>query len=238
MARLARLCIAEQLHLVIQRSRRDEPVLATSADNDAYLACLREAAIAANVAIHAFALTPTQVRILATPPNDSALSAMLQFAGRRFVAPYNRRHGRHGPLWDGRFHATVVDADQHYIECVRFVETAPVQMHLAEHAEQWPWSSAAHHSGRKVAPGLTEHRQLWALGNTPFEREVAYKRLLDLPLGEARSKEIESAALHGWAIGPARFIESLALRVNRPLRPSQRGRPPAKPRGADVEVPI
>ncbi len=227
MARLARLCIAEHLHLVIQRSRGDEPVLASAGDNDAYLACLCQAAVAANVAIHAFALTPTQVRLLATPSDDSGLGAMMQSAGRSFVASYNRRHGRRGPLWDGRFHATVVDAEPHFIECMRFVETAPVQMRLAERAEQWPWSSAAHHSGRKVAAGLAEHRLLWTLGNTPFEREMAYKRLLELPLGEARASEIESAALRGWAIGTTRFIESIAALVNRRLLPSRRGRPSA-----------
>ena len=80
MARLARLCIAEHLHLVIQRSRGDEPVLAFAGDNDAYLACLCQAAVAANVAIHAFALTPTQVRLLATPSDDSGLGAMMQSA--------------------------------------------------------------------------------------------------------------------------------------------------------------
>ncbi len=227
MARLARLCIAEHLHLVIQRSRGDEPVLTAAADNDAYLACLRQAAVAANVAIHAFALTPTQVRLLATPSDDSGLGAMLQSAGRSFVASYNRRHGRRGPLWDGRFHATIIDAEPHFIECMRFVETAPVQMRLAEHAEKWPWSSAAHHSGRKVAAGLAEHRLLWALGNTPFEREMAYRRLLELPLGEARASAIESAALRGWALGTTGFIESIASLVNRRLLPSRRGRPTA-----------
>jgi putative transposase len=228
MARLARLCIADQLHLVIQRARGGEPVLADVADNEAYLVCLREEAVASKVAIHAFAFTPTQVRLLVTPSTDSALGTMLQGAGRRFVAAYNRRHARSGPLWDGRFHATVIEAQQHFVECLRFVESASVQLRLTEQADQWPWSSAAHHTGRSVVAGLTEHRLLWALGNTPFEREMAYSRLLELPLSEARVKAIESAALQGWAIGPASFIESMARLASRRLQPARRGRPAAR----------
>jgi putative transposase len=108
MARLARLCIAGQPHLVIQRSRAGEPVLADPRDGDAYLACLREAATVARIAVHAFALMPTQVRLLVTPPDDAALGRMMQAAGRRFVGPYNRRRARSGRLWVGRFHATVI----------------------------------------------------------------------------------------------------------------------------------
>ena len=86
MARLPRLCIAGETHLLIQRVRGDEPALGQGSDCDAYLASLREAWLAAGVAVHAYAVMPTQVRLLATPTGTSALGTMLQAAGRRFVA--------------------------------------------------------------------------------------------------------------------------------------------------------
>ena len=228
MARLARLCIAGQLHLVMQTARGGEPVLADAAEADTYLACMREAATAASVAVHAFVLLPTQVRLLVTPSNDSALGMMVQATGRAFVAPYNRRHRRSGTLWDGRFHAAVIDAEPHFVECLRFVESAPVQMGLAEQADHWPWSSAAHHTGRRVVAGLAEHPLLWALGNTPFEREMACDRLLQLPLTEARNRFLERAARQGRVLGPSSFAEAIARFANRRVLPVRRGRPSAK----------
>ncbi len=228
MARLARLCIAGQPHLVIQRTNRGERVLADAEDNRAYLAHLREAATAANVAVHAFVLLPTQVRLLVTPGKASALGTMLQAAGRRFVAAYNRHHARTGPLWDGRFHATVIDADAHFVECLRFVEAAPVQLELVEHAADWLWSSAAHHTGRRAIAGLVDHPQLWALGNTPFEREMACGRLLELPLPQARINALEVAAMRGWAVGSVAFADAMAQLVTRRVLPGKRGRPSAK----------
>jgi putative transposase len=228
MARLSRLCIAGEPHLVIQKSLADAPVLGAEADCGAYLACLRQGWLDCGVAVHAFVLTPTQVRLLATPPSDSALGTMLQAAGRRFVPAYNRRHARRGPLWDGRFHATVIDADQHFIESLLFVETAALQMGMVDQAGQWPWSSAAHHAGHATAAGLTEHRGYWNLGNTPFEREAQYRRLLEAPLARERMQAIERAALQGWALGQAGFIEAMSRRARRRLQPLPPGRPAAR----------
>lgn len=228
MARLARLCIAGQPHLVIQRTLGAESVLGDSADARAYLGHLREAAAMARVELHAFALLPAQVRLLVTPHHPSALGMMLQAAGRRFVAAYNRRHGRTGTLWDGRFHAAPLDAEAHFVECLRFVESAPVEIGLVERADEWPWSSAAHHTGLRAIPGLADHPQLWALGNTPFEREMACERLLRVPLAQARIDALEVAARRGWAVGPAPFADAMAQLVKRRVRPAKRGRPAAK----------
>jgi putative transposase len=228
MARLSRLCIAGEPHLVIQKSLADAPVLGAEADCNAYLACLRQAWLDCGVAVHAFALTPTQVRLLATPSSASALGTMLQAAGRRFVPAYNRRHARRGPLWDGRFHATVIDADQHFIESLLFVETAALQMGIVDQVGQWLWSSAAHHTGHGTAAGLTEHRGYWNLGNTPFEREAHYRRLLEVPLTQERRQAIERAALQGWALGRAGFIEAMSRRAKRRLQPLPPGRPAAR----------
>ena len=60
------------------------------------------------VALHAYALLDDAVQLLLRPPSDAALSRMMQALGRRYVAAFNRRHGRSGTLWDGRFRAGVV----------------------------------------------------------------------------------------------------------------------------------
>jgi putative transposase len=225
MARLPRLCIAGETHLLIQRVRGDEAALAEASERDAYLACLREAWLAAAVAVHAFAVTPTQVRLLATPSDDAALGAMLQAAGRRFVPAYNRRQGRRGPLWAGRFHGTVIEVDRLFVDCLRFVETAPVQQGLVERAELWRWSSAAHHAGTGSVPGITEHRCYWSLGNTPFEREAQYRRLLDAPPDAEGQSNLGRAALQGWALGSPEFVAAVSPMAKRRLEPLRPGRP-------------
>jgi putative transposase len=228
MARLPRLSIANHLHLLVQRAKSGKQVLANPADLDAYQVCLREASAAHCISIHAFALTRTEVRLLLTPPTDSALGGLLQSIGRSFVPGFNRRNLRTGPLWDGRFRSTVVEPEAYFLECLRFVELAPVQHGLAEHAEEWPWSSAAHHAGRRAVAGMTAHPQLWTIGNTPFEREAGYRQLLERPLDSANVQLIERAVLQGWALGSNAFIESLGRLATRRVVPLPRGRKPRR----------
>jgi hypothetical protein len=41
-------------------------------------------------------------------------------------------------------------------------------------AEDYPWSSYCHHAGIRPDGLMTDHAKVWALGNTPFQREAAY----------------------------------------------------------------
>jgi putative transposase len=224
MARLPRLSVPNQLHLIVQRAAAERPVLVEPRDLDAYQALLRDAGARHGVALHAFALTRTRIWLLATPTTEAGLGAALQAVGRGFVAGFNRRHGRSGPLWDGRFRCAVIEAEPYFVDCLRFVDTAPVRQGLVELAEDWAWSSVAHHVGSRRVAGVSDH-QLWlTLGNTPFEREAAYRSLLNVPLDPALTQQLERAASSGWALGANDFVGQIAAQVKRRVTPLRRGR--------------
>jgi putative transposase len=227
MARLPRLIVAGQLHLVLQRAHGGAAVFQHEQDFDSYRRALVQAAAENGVALHAYALTPSQVLLLVTPSNPVGPSRMMQAVGRRFGADYNRRHRRSGALWDGRFRATVVDPG-HLVDASRWVEWAPVRAGLAGAAADYPWSSAAHHAGSRVDADITEHPNYWRLGNTPFEREAAYRGLLEQPLAHALEARLEDATQKGWAIGDAAFLRQLGEAAPRRVAPLARGRPRAK----------
>lgn len=235
MARLPRLALADLPHLVLQRGLSNGPVFADADDRRTYLGALHEAAANLRVVVHAYALLDDQVRLLLTPPSAEALSQLMQAVGRRYVSAHNRRHGRAGTLWDGRFRATVLDAEPWLLAAAREIEQSPQRLGLVARACDWPWSSAGHHLGRHRDPVVSAHPLFWTLGNTPFERELAWQRLLDEPLPVAQQQQIESALLKGWPLGSGAFLANLAGSTARPLAPRPRGRPPRAPRqGSDA----
>ena len=231
MARLPRLAVDRALHLVVQQGHNRQPVFVDDADRQTYLAALREVLRAHGVAMHGYALLDTEVWLVLQPAAAPALSRAMQALGRRFVAAVNRRHGRRGTLWDGRFRATVFDAPTQLVDVLVHVETKPVDAGLAASAADWPWSSARHHLGLARETALDDPPQLWALGNTPFDRDTAWRRRLDAGLPAARRLAIDDAALKGWALGPPSFVDAVAAQAGRPVQRRPRGRP-RKPGGS------
>jgi putative transposase len=91
-------------------------------------------------------------------------------------------------------------------------------------------TGAAHRSGGRRDPLLVDPPEFWQLGNTPFEREAAYRTLL-VQGAPASAPALRAAALGGWAIGSPGFQAELATHEGRPTQPRQRGRPRAAAKG-------
>lgn len=216
MARLARLVLAGQAHYVIQRGHSGHTVFADAADRQTFLAALREAAHSEGVQLHAYALLDTEVQLLATPGTMAALGRMMQALGRRYVSTYNRRHGRSGTLWDGRFRCGVVEPGTTRLEVLQLIDGAAGDAVL---------TSAGTRSGGPVDGALVNPPEYWLLGNTPFEREAAYRDLLAAGLPPARSSKLRQSALGGWAAGHASFVSQVEATLQRPARPRAPGRP-------------
>jgi putative transposase len=228
MARLRRLVLPGQVHHLVHRGHNAQPVFVDDEDRRDYLAALLGAARANAVVLHAYALVDNEVQLLLRPPNESALSRTMQALGRRYVAGFNRRHGRSGTLWQGRFRAGVVQDGAHVLESLLLIDTLAARRVPAVLPPESVWSSAAHRLGLRRDPLVTDPPEFWRLGNTPFEREAAYGALLAQGLDATLAQRIEHAAANGWALGAPEFLAQVASALGRPVRPRARGRPPRR----------
>lgn len=217
MARLPRLVLPGQVHLVVQRARAGIVVFADGVDRQAYRDALGLALAEGGISLHAYALASDAVRLLLTPTQAGALARCLQSTGRRHVRAFNARHATSGSPWDGRFRSTVIESPAWLLRCMRHVETAAGASADA--------SSAAHHLGHRIDPLISEHAAFWPIGNTPFEREAAYRGFLEQPVPKDEPERIESAAQHGWALGSAEFVAQATAQAGRRAAPAARGRP-------------
>ncbi|XHS80055.1 transposase [Burkholderiaceae bacterium UC74_6] len=229
MARLPRLALAGHPHHIIQRGLNREPIVRDDVDRARLLAEIQESAALHKVAIHAYVLMDNHFHLLATPETGEGLSLMMQSVGRRYVAAFNKRHQRSGTLWDGRFRAAPLEADAHLLDSMRFIELNPLRSgYQLAGAQDYPWSSVAHHLGRRRDPLVLDHPLYWALGNTPFEREAAWRSWLDQGVSPEEARRLMDSAHKGWPLGGAGFLRRLSEDQERPVAPRPRGRPPRK----------
>lgn len=199
MARLARVEAAGYPHHIIQRGNNRQAVFVDAADYERYLSLLREIAEVQSVAIHAYVLMTNHVHLLVTP-GGGGVSRFMQALGRRYVRWFNDRHVRTGTLWEGRFRSTVIEADRYFLACLRYIELNPVRAGISATPDEYRWSSSAHHVGKRIDPIISDHAVFWALGNTPFERQSAYQKLIEQPLPADVLSELRQATNRGCAL--------------------------------------
>jgi putative transposase len=229
MSRLARLALADWPHLVLQPVRAGEVLFKDDEDIAALRRALLEASRQHDVAVHAYALAEDGLSLLATPATAEGLGLFMQAVGRRYVAGFNRRHGRAGALWAGRFRATVLDAAHYLLDAMVLLESTAWRKGLVAapvDVSAWAPSSLPHHLGQRADPIVLDHAAFWATGNTPFEREAAWRQRMNQGLSATLVQTLLDAAHKGWAlVADATVLAKGQVLTARRLAPKPRGRP-------------
>lgn len=227
MSRLPRLYVPGQTQHVILRALPDRPAFRDEADFALYRKIMDGCAHDHNLAVHSYVLLPHEVRMLVTPSDRLSLPKAIQGIGRRYGAAHNFRHERKGAgtVWAGRYHATVIDSEQYFLQASIAMEAMAVFLGLVSTPGEWQWSSYRHNVGLTTESFLTGHAQYWALGNTPHARQWAYRELFEVPLNPKVLADLEHATLRSWAFGGDEFKRRVALTANRRVVQLKRGRP-------------
>lgn len=232
MARKPRLDLAGVPQHIVQRGNNRAPCFFDNGDRRAYLDLLRESARAADVSVHAYALMTNHTHLLGTPREAGRISAMMQALGRRYVQWINKRRSRTGTLFDGRFKASLVDSERYLLCCYRYIELNPVRAGLAAGPVDYPWSSYRCNALGQADELLTPHATITALGETPDQRQSAYRAFVAEGVSAYEREAIRDHLMQGRALGSAEFQAQVEAVVGRPASLVARGRP-RKKNGSD-----
>jgi putative transposase len=169
------------------------------------------------------------VHLLATPSQEQSVSKTLQSVGRRYVQYFNYAYRRTGTLWEGRYRATVIDAERYLLTCMRYIELNPVRAQgMAEHPADYPWSSYRGNGLGAQDSLLTPHEVYRRLGRSASERQSRYRQLFRAQLSQADIEAIREATNKAWALGNERFRARIEALAGRRAAPLPTGRPPRK----------
>ena len=219
MARRPRLCLPGHPHLVLQRAAAGVEAFSCESDYQDYLRRLADGAQRRGVQVHAWCLLPDAAWLLLTPDDCSGLSALMQQLARC------TSRSRGVAVWDGRFRTALLQPGARMLHAIAAVDqAAELQGHAAD-ATSWRWSSLAHHSGGRADAVVREAPEYWALGNTPYAREAAFRGVLAAGDCARAWPQLRAAALAGVAFGDSGFVDAVSRAIGRRPEPGRRGRP-------------
>ena len=228
MPRRTRISLAGlPLHLIQRGNNRGDCFFAVE-DYRAYLHWLGRYAAVFGARLHAYVLMTNHVHLLLTPERPERASRLMQALGRRYVRYVNEKYGRSGTLWEGRFRACGVHAEEYLMACMRYIELNPVRAGLAGSAELYRWSSHRRNALGIDDPLLVEHPLYSALGRDATERRKEYRALFGTQLDEATLEGIRAATNKGHLLATEGVRNRAEAKLGRPLGPAPRGRPPRK----------
>jgi putative transposase len=174
------------------------------------------------------------VHLLMTPAAPRNASELMRHLNLRFVHLMNRKYGRTGSGWEGRFWSSIVETGAYFIRCQRYIELNPVRAGLVKNPAKYPWSSHACNAFGTPSSIVEPHAEYLALGGNDVRRRAAYRALFLEGLDDAELGAIRQAARSSLPYGSEAFIRELESTLQRPMtrgRPGPRGRvsrlPPA-----------
>ena len=170
------------------------------------------------VTVQAYCLMPNHVHLILTPPSEAALPAMLQRLHSDYARTLHIHRELVGHLWQARYFSVPMD-EAHFWQAMVYVEQNPKRAALIDRCQDWRWSSAAARlSGSEE--GLLDLAK-WRCEHTT----ASWAEYLDSGLRDAQMQQrIREATGKGWPLGSENFLEGLAEKLGRPVRPGPRGR--------------
>jgi putative transposase len=210
---------------VISRGNNRHACFFADEDYQFYLLCLNEACAKYKVAVHAYVLMTNHVHLLLTPIDTTGISSVLQSVGRRYVQYINKTYRRSGTLWEGRFKASLVDAENYLLACYRYIELNPVRAQMVEHPVEYRWSSYSVNAGLRSRRRLIAHDVYQRLGSDSESRCIAYRELFSVELEGKLVHDIQRASVFSMPLGNSRFQKQVEQALGRKIGYAKQGRP-------------
>ena len=222
MARPLRIEFAGAVYHVMSRGNARQEIVLDDADREKRLDWLRRTVETYGWRLHAFALMRNHDHLFFETPEPN-LSAGMQYLNGSYTSYFNRRHGRCGHLFQGRFKAHLIEEDGYFLEVSRYIHLNPVRAEVLTRLEQYPWSSyRGYQRASRAIHWVTYDRVLGEFDTSPGLARRAYTRFVQAGIEQPPSSPF-AAALEGMVLGSEQFV----ARVRRLLddRPPDRNVP-------------
>jgi len=219
MPRVARHVFPNIPHHITQRGNRREDVFFCDDDKQLYLEWLTYYCLKHHVTILSYCLMDNHIHLVLIPESDDGLQKVLKPLHMRYAQYINKQHGWTGHLWQGRFFSSALD-ESHTYSAIRYVERNPVEAGMVEKAEDYVWSSAAHHCGLVESDALS-HRANKMTDVTESE----WSAWLAIAENQAITDMLERNIEKGLPCGADDFIARLEKISKSVLRYRPQGRP-------------
>lgn len=178
MTRPLRIEFPGALYHVTGRGNQLDTIYHDHADRYVWLEVLGLVCERFHFVIHAYCQMTNHYHLMLETVEGNLAQGMRQLNGI-YSQHINRRHGRVGHVFQGRYHAVLVQKDAYLLELTRYIVLNPVRAGMADNADAWHWSS--HHcmlDASATPSWLNTHWLLGQFGPSLGDAVSAYRQFV------------------------------------------------------------
>jgi REP-associated tyrosine transposase len=205
MARPLRIEYPGAFYHVMHRGNAGSDIYKSDRDREKFLEYVSNAVMRYEIKIHSYCLMTNHYHFLIETPHPN-LSQAIKWINVGYVAYFNRKRRRSGHLFQGRFKAVVIDADEYLKHLSRYIHLNPVRAGMVKLCKDYPWSSYSVFAGYTKDHEWLETRWLLSLFGT--KQKKATERYRDF-VESVQNEKIENPSkdiVHGAILGGAEFV--------------------------------
>lgn len=172
MARPLRIEFPGAFYHITSRGDRREVIFEDDGDHNVFLELMQEVCERFHWRCHSYCLMSNHYHFIVETLNATLSKGMRHLNGV-YTQRFNRRHNRVGHVFQGRFHAVLVQKEVYLKELSRYVVLNPVRAGMVKRVDQWPWGSYRAMIGKVFTPPWLDTQ--WTLSQFGSTQQTARK---------------------------------------------------------------
>lgn len=205
MPRQSRIDTAGALHHIIARGIERRCIFTDDEDRQDFIKNLGLVLTQTKTACYAWSLMPNHFHLL-LKTGQTPISTVMQRLLTGHAVRYNKRHQRHGHLFQNRYKSILCQEESYLLELVRYIHLNPLRAELVTDVDQldlYPFSGHSGILGKNKQPWQSSKEVLARFGRTLPEARRKYKEFVVEGIAEGKRKELTGGGLirsvGGWA---------------------------------------
>lgn len=211
MARPLRIEYPGAFYHVTSRGNEQKDVFKSQKDREKFLEYLGSATKRYGAVIHAYCLMSNHYHLLLETLEEN-LSQIMRHINGAYTTYFNVKRKRAGHLFQGRYKAILVEADEYATELSRYIHLNPVRAGMTVRPEEYQWSSYRSYIGQaKATEWLQTEFILGYFGGKAPEANNKYRQFVEDLLSSEYDSPLK-ATVASTILGSEWFVREITDR--------------------------
>jgi putative transposase len=205
MARPLRIEYEGAFYHITARGNERNTIFYDKTDYERFKGYLKEAKERYGYILHCYVLMTNHYHLLIETPQGN-MSQVMHYVNASYTNYLNKKRGRSGHLFQGRYKAILIDHNNYLLELSRYVHLNPVRAHLVERPEEYAHSSYRSYISKEREAIVSPEFILGMIYRDHKSAASRYRAFVEMAIGKKVQNPLKEV-YGGVILGSQQFIK-------------------------------